>query len=88
MPKKDNVCKGLTFSDCELAILRTAVDNAEEKQGRLIANSPEIKRIIGILENFLRKKHLICYGGVSSNALLPKQYQFYNKYVEIPDYDF
>jgi len=88
MTKKDNVCKGLTFSDCELAILRTAVDNAEEKQGRIIANSPEIKRIIGILENFLRKKHLVCYGGSSTNELLPKQDQFYNKDVEIPDYDF
>jgi hypothetical protein len=88
MTKKDNVCKGLTFSDCELAILRTAVDNAEEKQGRQVANSPEIKRIIGILENFLRKKHLVCYGGTSTNSLLPKQDQFYNKDVEIPDYDF
>ena len=88
MTKKDNVCKGLTFSDCELAILRTAVDNAEEKQGRQVANSPEIKRIIGILENFLRKKHLVCYGGTSVNSLLPKQDQFYNKDVEIPDYDF
>ena len=88
MTKKDNVCKGLTFSDCELAILRTAVDNAEEKQGRQVANSPEIKRIIGILENFLRKKHLVCYGGSSINSVLPKQDQFYNKDVEIPDYDF
>ena len=88
MTKKDNVCKGLTFSDCELAILRTAVDNAEEKQGRQVANSPEVKRIIGILENFLRKKHLVCYGGSSTNELLPKQDQFYNKDVEIPDYDF
>jgi hypothetical protein len=88
MTKKDNVCKGLTFSDCELAILRTAVDTAEEKQGRKVANSPEIKRIIGILENFLRKKHLICYGGTAINNILPKQDQFYNKDVEIPDYDF
>jgi hypothetical protein len=88
MTKKDNVCKGLTFSDCELAILRTAVDNAEEKQGRKVANSPEIKRIIGILENFLRKKHLVCYGGSSINEVLPKQDQFYNKDIEIPDYDF
>ena len=50
--------KKMTFSDCELAILRAAVDKAEERQGRQVANSPEIKRIIGIVENFLRKKHL------------------------------
>ena len=88
MPKPDNVCKGLTFSDCELAILRSAVDKAENIQGRQIANSPEVKQIIGMVENFLRKKHLICYGGTSINSLLPQRDQFYNKNVEIPDYDF
>lgn len=88
MSKKDNLCKGLTFSDCELAILRSAVDKAEDIQGRKVANSPEVKHIIGIVENFLRKKQLICYGGLSINELLPKQDQFYNKDIEIPDYDF
>ena len=88
MKRNDTLCKGLTFSDCELAILRTAVDKAEENQGRKIANSPEVKSIINIVENFLRKKQLICYGGLSINELLPKQDQFYNKDIEIPDYDF
>ena len=88
MPKKENQCKGLSFSDCELAILRHAVDKAEERQGRKTANSPEIKRIINIVENFLRKKKLICYGGTAINNILPKQDQFYNKDIEIPDYDF
>jgi hypothetical protein len=88
MTKKDNLCKGLTFSDCELAILRTAIDKAEEIQGRKSANSSEVKRIIGIVENFLRKKSLICYGGTAINNILPKQDQFYNTDIEIPDYDF
>ena len=86
--KKNNTCKNLNFEDCELAILRQAVDTAEEKQGKIAANSPEIKRIIGIVENFLRQKQLICYGGTAINNILPKQDQFYNKDVEIPDYDF
>ena len=80
--------KKMTFNDCELAILRAAVDKAEERQGRKTANSPEIKRIITIVENFLRKKQLICYGGTAINNILPKQEQFYNKDIEIPDYDF
>ena len=29
--KSKNVCKDLTFDDCELSILRMAVDKAEEK---------------------------------------------------------
>ena len=80
--------KKMTFNDCELAILRAAVDKAEERQGRKTANSPEIKHIISIVENFLRKKKLICYGGTAINNILPKQDQFYNKDIEIPDYDF
>lgn len=86
--KSPNICKNLSFSDCELTILRQAVDIAEEKRGKMIANSPEVKRVIGIVENFIRSKKLICYGGTAINNILPKQDQFYNKDVEIPDYDF
>uniref|UniRef100_A0A6C0I6L1 Poly(A) polymerase catalytic subunit domain-containing protein n=1 Tax=viral metagenome TaxID=1070528 RepID=A0A6C0I6L1_9ZZZZ len=86
---KKNICdKNMKFEDCELAILRTAVDKAEERQGRKSANSPEIKQIITIVENFIRQKKLICYGGTAINNILPKQDQFYNKDIEIPDYDF
>ena len=86
--KKEICDKNMKFEDCELAILRTAVDKAEERQGRKDANSPEIKRIITIVENFIRNKKLICYGGTAINNILPKQDQFYNKDIEIPDYDF
>lgn len=86
---KDEICtKKMTFQECELAILRSAVDKAEARLGKLTANSPEVKKIIMIVENFLRKKKLVCYGGTAINNILPKQDQFYNKEVEIPDYDF
>jgi hypothetical protein len=86
---KDEVCnKKMTFQECELAILRSAVDKAEARLGKLTANSPEVKKIITIVENFLRKKKLVCYGGTAINNILPKQDQFYNKEIEIPDYDF
>jgi hypothetical protein len=80
--------KKMTFQECELAILRQAVDKAEEIKGRNVVSSPEIKKIIGIVENFLKSKSLICYGGTAINNLLPKYDQFYNKDIEIPDYDF
>jgi hypothetical protein len=88
MPKNKNICKDLTFEDCELAILRMAVDKAEEKIGRRIVNSEDIKKIIKIVEDFIRHKKLICYGGTAINNILPTEDQFYNKEVEIPDYDF
>ena len=76
------------YEDKVLAILRKAVDEAEDKKGRVKTQSPQIKKIIKIVENFIRKKKLLCYGGTAINNILPKQYQFYNKDVEIPDYDF
>ena len=81
-------CKGLSFNECELAILRMAVDKAEQKQGKRVLQSPDIKEIITILENFLKVKNLICYGGTAINNILPQDDQFYNKDIEIPDYDF
>jgi hypothetical protein len=83
-----NICKNLSFQDCELSILRMAVDKAEEKIGRKIVNSDEVKKIITIVENFIKKKNLICYGGTAINNILPLEDQFYNKDVEVPDYDF
>lgn len=78
----------MTFQDCELAILRHAVDETEHIQGKKIANSEEVKKIIEIVEKFIMDKRLICYGGTAINNILPKSAQFYNKDVEIPDYDF
>jgi len=78
----------MTFEECELAILRNAVDESEKLQGEKIANSETIKAVIKILENFLTRKKLICYGGTAINNILPKFAQFYDHDVEVPDYDF
>ena len=86
--KQKNVCKDLTFADCELAILRMAVDKAEEKIGKRIVNSDDIKKIIITVEDFIKRKNLVCYGGTAINNILPEEDKFYNKEVEIPDYDF
>ncbi len=85
---KNDLCKGLTFQDCELAILRNAIDVADKIKGKTKMNSPEIRKIISIVENFIRRKSLICYGGTAINNILPKDDQFYDKDIEIPDYDF
>ena len=78
----------MTFEECELAILRHAVDQTDELQKQKIANSDDVKRMIQILEDFLVKKKLICYGGTAINNILPKYAQFYDRDIEIPDYDF
>lgn len=86
---KPSVCTDkMTFQECEMTVLRQVVDESETRQGAKIANSPEVIQIIQILEDFLFRKKLICYGGTAINNILPKQAQFYDKNVEIPDYDF
>jgi hypothetical protein len=88
MPKDKNLCKDLSFADCELAILRMAVDQAEEKMGKRVVNSADVQKIIDIVEEFIKRKKEICYGGTAINNILPEEDKFYNKDVEIPDYDF
>jgi hypothetical protein len=80
--------KGISLEECELAIIRMAVDKAEEIEGKAIVNSPEVKKIITIVEEFLKKRKLIAYGGTAINSILPIEDQFYNKNTELPDYDF
>lgn len=72
----------------ELEILRNFVDEVETKTEEKIAKSSEMQKIIAIVEQFISKKHLICYGGTAINAILPKEVQFYNREMEVPDYDF
>jgi hypothetical protein len=78
----------MTFEDCELTILRHAVDETEKLQGRKKVNSKDIQRMLTIVEEFIIKKKLICYGGTAINNILPTYAQFYKRDIEIPDYDF
>ena len=46
----------MSFNECELAILRSAVENIEKKMGKEKIDNPEVSVIIGIVEDFIRKK--------------------------------
>ena len=83
-PKKCN----LSFEECETMLLNQVVDKIETEQGRALMNQPQVKKIINILESFLKKTKRICYGGTAINNLLPKKEQFYDITIELPDYDF
>ena len=85
---KDKCDKNMTFAECELAILRMQVDQAQEKIAKRVINTPDIKKMISIVENFIKRKKLVCYGGISINALLPDDDKIYNEEVDLPDYDF
>ena len=84
----ENCNDDMKFEECELAILRHAVDETDKLQQEKIANSDEVKKMIQLVEVFLRDKKCICYGGTAINNILPKSVQFYDRDIEIPDYDF
>ena len=54
MTKDKKICKNLSFAECELAILRIAVDEAQEKMGKRIVSTPEVQNIINIVETFIQ----------------------------------
>ena len=74
----ENCDDNMTFQDCELAILRSAVDEGDKIKGQRLLQNEDVKEIITIVENFIRRKKVICYGGTAINNILPKNAQFYN----------
>lgn len=80
--------RGLSYDEKELEILREAVDVMEKRKGAKIIQDPQVKKIISIVEEFIARKKLVCYGGTAINNILPEDAQFYNKDIELPDYDF
>jgi len=78
----------MSYEECELAILRMQVDKAQNKMSKRLVQSSETNKILNIVANFIKKKKLVCYGGIAINALLPKKDKIYNKDIDLPDYDF
>ena len=83
MTRKDKL-----FHEKELDILKKAVDKAQIRNKKMAALSPEVTEIMLSVEDFLRRSKCICYGGTAINNILPVSDQFYDKNLEIPDYDF
>lgn len=77
-----------TLDDLEQDLVKQAVETIQAKIGAKKTNDPKMKDIIAILENFIKKNKLVCYGGTAINNILPEMAQFYDKKTEIPDYDF
>jgi hypothetical protein len=72
----------------QLDIIKQASELAQAKIDYASAHDDNIIRAIDVVEDFLRKKHRLCYGGQAINAHLPAKYKFYDPEFSIPDYDF
>lgn len=84
----EKTCKNLSFNECNKLIIAQSVIKNEKILGRELLQNETTRLIINIVEDFIREKELICYGGTAINALLPKSDKFYDYNYELPDYDF
>lgn len=87
LPVKSSLLKRSTIQK-QLQLLEAAVEEAQDIIHFEQAHNPEILYALDIIENFLRKKKRVCYGGTAINAILPKKLRFYDETTDLPDYDF
>ena len=80
--------KKISIEEMEKVILNTHLNSLEIESQRNMVDSQEINNILEIVKDFIKKKHLVCYGGFAINELLPENDKIYNKEIDLPDYDF
>jgi hypothetical protein len=81
MPKKASI-------DQLISIAKAAAAEAANYQERFAAEDTEARKIVDIMERFLRIKARVVYGGAAINAHLPADKKFYDPTLYLPDYDF
>jgi hypothetical protein len=72
----------------DLLFLKDSIDYNEKYQKKNKKQKYLSNRLLSIVEKFIVKHNLVCYGGTAINNILPKSAQFYDYDIEIPDYDF
>jgi hypothetical protein len=71
-----------------IALAKAAAAEAADFQERFGAQDTEARKIVDVIENFLRTTGRVVYGGAAINAHLPADKQFYDPSLYLPDYDF
>jgi len=71
-----------------VSLARAAAAEAANYQERFAAEDTESRKIVDIMERFLRIKGRVVYGGAAINAHLPADKKFYDPALYLPDYDF
>jgi len=81
MPKKPSIQE-------LVALAKAAAASAADYQERFAAEDTESRKIVDTMEQFLRVKARVVYGGAAINAHLPAAKKFYDPTLYLPDYDF
>ena len=65
--------------------LTKIIEDLEDENNRAAAADPAIKTSLSVVEAFLKKHPVLCYGGTAIHNLLPKKDRFYDPEKEVPD---
>jgi len=71
-----------------VALAKAAAAESADYQERFAATDTEARKIVDIMERFLRINARIVYGGAAINAHLSPANKFYDPNLYLPDYDF
>ena len=71
-----------------VALAKAAAAESADYQERFAATDTEARKIVDIMERFLRVKARVVYGGAAINAHLSPANKFYDPNLYLPDYDF
>lgn len=77
-----------TTTEQLIDLARAAAAEAANYQERFAAADTEARKIVDIMERFLRVTGRVVYGGAAINAHLPADKKFYDPTLYLPDYDF
>ena len=68
--------------------LQVAITKANQHINYESAHNEELLRALSVVQDFIKRKKRICYGGTAMNAILPENRRFYDPDTDLPDYDF
>jgi hypothetical protein len=71
-----------------VALAKAAAAEAADFQERFAAEDTESRKIVDVMERFLRTRGRVVYGGAAINAHLSAEHKFYDPALYLPDYDF
>lgn len=71
-----------------VALAKAAAAEAADYQERFAAEDTEARKIVDVMERFLRNRGRVVYGGAAINAHLSAEHKFYDPALYLPDYDF
>lgn len=74
--------------DQMVALAKAAAAEAADFQERFAAEDTESRKIVDVMERFLRTRGRVVYGGAAINAHMSAEHKFYDPALNLPDYDF